>query len=148
MIKVNKETGEIENYTPEKFEAEKFNLIKEWNDAKYQLDLFKEKEMNLRKLIVTFAFDPAKKKGVQTIPLTEGWKLKATKKESRSFIKNQEGKTDKLAIQWAYNEICNKGPEWKEIADQIIIFKPELSETGYYKSTKDIQEIIDRKSVV
>ena len=42
------------------------------------------------------------------------------------------------------SEICNKGPEWKEIADQIIIFKPELSETGYYKSTKDIQEIIDQ----
>ena len=99
MIQItNKETGEVKNYTEAEFVAERDRLLLAWEESKKALEIAKEKEMEQRKAVVAFAFDPNKESGTERIELGNGYQAKAVKKVSYGFVKTEDGKLNKAAI--------------------------------------------------
>ena len=106
MIQItNKQTGEVKNYTEAEFIAERDRLLLAWEESKKALEVAKEKEMEQRKAVVAFAFDPNKENGTERIELGNGYQAKAVKKVNYSFIKTEGGKLDKAAIDKALSKI-------------------------------------------
>ena len=95
MIQItNKETGEVKNYTEAEFIAERDRLLLSWEESKKALEIAKEKEMEQRKAVVAFAFDPNKESGTERIELGSGYQAKAVKKINYGFIKTEDGKSE------------------------------------------------------
>lgn len=119
---------------PQLSQAERDQLLVEWQQAKKTLDAAKEKELELRKRIVeeTDLFDPTKETGTQTVQLGQGWKVKATKGLNYN-VANKEGETFTVLA-----ELDKMGNELiSHIAKELFSFKPEVRKT----KLKELAEI-------
>ncbi|OHD25424.1 MAG: hypothetical protein A2Y38_12750, partial [Spirochaetes bacterium GWB1_59_5] len=143
MIQItNKETGEVKNYSDAEFEAERTRLLMAWETAKTALEAAKETEMKLRKEFVAFAFDPNKDKGTERIELGNGWQAKAVKKINFGWIKDGE-KVNKHAIDDALDMIEKTVANGSLIAERLVKWTPELSQTEYKLLDEKAKSIID-----
>lgn len=145
MIQItNKETGEVKNYTEAEFVAERDRLLLAWEESKKALDVAKEKEMEQRKAVVAFAFDPNKESGTERIELGNGYQAKAVKKINYGFVKDAEGKLNKRAIDKALERIEKiGGPVGELIAERLVKWTPDLSLTEYKQLDEKFKKIID-----
>ena len=145
MIQItNKETGEVKNYTEAEFVAERDRLLLAWEESKKALEVAKEKEMEQRKAVVAFAFDPNKESGTERIELGNGYQAKAVKKVSYGFIKTEDGKLNKAAIDKALAKIEKVGGAVGElIAERLVKWTPDLSLTEYKQLDEKFKKIID-----
>ena len=145
MIQItNKETGEVKNYTEAEFIAERDRLLLSWEESKKALEVAKEKEMEQRKAVVAFAFDPNKESGTERIELGNGYQAKAVKKINYGFVKDAEGKLNKRAIDKALERIEKiGGPVGELIAERLVKWTPDLSLTEYKQLDEKYKKIID-----
>ena len=145
MIQItNKETGELKNYTEAEFVAERDRLLLAWEESKKALEVAKEKEMEQRKAVVAFAFDPNKESGTERIELGNGYQAKAVKKVNYGFIKTEDGKLNKAAIDKALAKIEKVGGAVGElIAERLVKWTPDLSLTEYKQLDEKFKKIID-----
>jgi len=144
MIQItNKETGEVKNYTEAEFIAERDRLLLSWEESKKALEVAKEKEMEQRKAVVAFAFDPNKESGTERIELGNGYQAKAVKKVNYGFVKTEDGKLNKAAIDKALSKIEKTGPAGELIAERLVKWTPDLSLTEYKQLPEKLKSIID-----
>ena len=145
MIQItNKETGEVKNYTEAEFVAERDRLLLAWEESKKALEVAKEKEMEQRKAVVAFAFDPNKESGTERIELGNGYQAKAVKKVNYGFVKTEDGKLNKAAIDKALAKIEKVGGTVGElIAERLVKWTPDLSLTEYKQLDEKFKKIID-----
>ena len=145
MIQItNKETGEVKNYTEAEFVAERDRLLLAWEESKKALEVAKEKEMEQRKAVVAFAFDPNKESGTERIELDNGYQAKAVKKVNYGFVKTEDGKLNKAAIDKALAKIEKVGGTVGElIAERLVKWTPDLSLTEYKQLDEKFKKIID-----
>lgn len=144
MIQItNKETGEVKNYTEAEFIAERDRLLLSWEESKKALEVAKEKEMEQRKAVVAFAFDPNKESGTERIDLGNGYQAKAVKKVNYGFVKTEDGKLNKAAIDKALSKIEKTGPAGELIAERLVKWTPDLSLTEYKLLPEKLKGIID-----
>ena len=145
MIQItNKETGEVKNYTEAEFVAERDRLLLAWEESKKALEVAKEKEMEQRKAVVAFAFDPNKESGTERIELGNGYQAKAVKKVNYGFVKTEDGKLNKAAIDKALTKIEKVGGAVGElIAERLVKWTPDLSLTEYKQLDEKFKKIID-----
>jgi hypothetical protein len=120
-------------------------LLLEWQEAKRLLTVAQEAEMDLRKQVVNFASDPNKLKGTERIELGNGYEMKLVKKLNFGFVKKDDGKVNKAAIDAALDRIERTGPVGAYLAGELVKWTPDLSLTEYNKLDKDdeIRKIID-----
>ncbi len=140
---IDKTTGEVKEYTEEQFETLRDALLVSWQDSKIALERAKELEMQLRKQIVDFAFDPNKQSGTENVELGNGYKLKAVKTLRYSFVKNADNKLDKAAIDKALAKIEKDGAVGELIAERLVKWTPDLSLTEYKLLSEKHKLIID-----
>jgi len=140
---INKETGEVKNYTEAEFIAERDRLLLAWEESKKALEIAKEKEMEQRKAVVAFAFDPNKESGTERIDLGNGYQAKAVKKVNYGFVKTEDGKLNKAAIDKALSKIEKTGPAGELIAERLVKWTPDLSLTEYKQLPEKLKNIID-----
>ena len=144
MIQItNKETGEVKNYTEAEFIAERDRLLLSWEESKKALEVAKEKEMEQREAVVAFAFDPNKESGTERIELGNGYQAKAVKKVNYGFVKTEDGKLNKAAIDKALSKIEKTGPAGELIAERLVKWTPDLSLTEYKQLPEKLKSIID-----
>ena len=140
---IDKVTGVITEYTDADFEKVRDQLLVSWQEAKEALEKAKEAEMFLRKKVVDFAFDPNKQSGTENVDLGNGYKLKAVKKLNYGFIKNDENKLDKAAIDKALAKIEKDGAVGELIAERLVKWTPDLSLSEYKLLSDKHKAIID-----
>jgi len=140
---IDKTTGAITEYTDADFEKVRDQLLVHWREAKEALEKAKEAEMFLRKRVVDFAFDPNKQSGTENVDLGNGYKLKAVKKLNYGFIKNDENKLDKAAIDKALAKIEKDGAVGELIAERLVKWTPDLSLSEYKLLSDKHKAIID-----
>ena len=144
MIQItNKETGEVKNYTEAEFIAERDRLLLSWEESKKVLEVAKEKEMEQRKAVVAFAFDPNKESGTERIEIGNGYQAKAVKKINYGFVKTEDGKLNKAAIDKALAKIEKDGAMGELIAERLVKWTPDLSLTEYKQLDEKFKKIID-----
>jgi len=121
------------------------HLLSRWQMAQDTLAAAKAAEMDLRKQIVAFSFDPTKQSGTERIELGNGYELKAVKKLNYGFVKRGDGsnKLDKGAVDLALTKIEQSGPAGAYIADNLVKWEPTLSLTEYKKLDEPLKKIID-----
>lgn len=140
---IDKVTGAMTEYTDADFEKVRDQLLVHWQEAKEALEKAKEAEMFLRKKVVDFAFDPNKQSGTENVDLGNGYKLKAVKKLNYGFIKNDENKLDKAAIDKALAKIEKDGAVGELIAERLVKWTPDLSLSEYKLLSDKHKAIID-----
>ena len=140
-----KETGE--DLTPEQTIWFRDEILSRWEQAAIQNSQFKDYEMSLRKLLVEIAGDPEIAKGVEYVPLYNGYKLKIDKKVTYGLIKNDNKELDYAKIDATIAQLKAAGPDGANIASQIIKMKPELS-TSLYNTIPDSYRQIASNMVV
>lgn len=101
-----------------------------WNEAKKELDALKEREMEMRKHIVSSQFDEDKV-GTQNVELGNGWKLKAV----TTVRYNVERDTEKV------DDVLDQLEDWQ--AERLVKWKPELSVSEYKKLDDADREKVD-----
>lgn len=138
----DKQTGEVLEFTDAEFDKIQYDLITRWNNAKTALEAAKETELKLRKEVVDFSFDQSNNKGTETIELENGWKAKAVKKLNFGWIKDGD-KVNKHKIDDALDAIERSDPAGQLIAERLVKWTPELSQTEYKKLPLKMKEIID-----
>ena len=117
--------------TPEWF-AERDCVLAAWEASKLALEVAKEKEMQLRKDFVKFAFDNSKDSGTERIELANGYQAKAVKKVNYKFAA-PEGVKVVDAVDKALTVIEALGGEAPFIADRLVKWSAELSIGEYNK---------------
>jgi len=141
---INKQTGEVKNYTDNEFEAERNRLLILWDESKKALEVAKETEMTARKKAVEFSFDQGKNSGTERIELGNGWQAKAVKKVNYGWVKTEDGKLNKNAIEIALQKIETIGGQTGElIAERLVKWTPDLSLTEYNLLSQEYRAIID-----
>lgn len=141
----NAVTGEVQTFTDEEFVKERDRLLLVWENSKKALDVAKAAEMEARKAVVAFAFDPEKESGTERIELHNGYQAKAVKKLNYGWIKGKDDKTDRKAIDAALDRLAKAaGPAGEYIADNLVKWNPELSLTEYKKLDDGLKKIIDK----
>lgn len=124
-------------------------LLTAWENSKAALERAKAAEMDLRKQIVAFSFDPNKKSGTERIDLANGYELKSVKKLNYGFIKTNDGKkVNKLAIDAALTTIEKLDPAGALIAERLVKWDPTLSLTEYNQLSPQMKAEIDKVIVV
>lgn len=118
------------------------HLLAKWEASKKALEVAKADEMEQRKAVVAFAFDPNKKAGTERVELANGYELKAVKKINYGFVKTPDGKLDKNAVDSALRAIEAK-PNGELIAERLVKWNPDLSLTEYKQLPADMKAIID-----
>lgn len=118
-------------------------LLMAWEASKKTLESAKADEMELRNAFVKFAFDPSKTAGTERIELGGGYQAKAVKKETYGFIKNQEGKTDTMAINAALAKIEHSFEGGSVYAQRLVNWEPNFSVSEYKKLPAEVREVID-----
>lgn len=120
------------------------HLLALWEQSKAALEAAKAAEMEQRKAVVAFAFDPEKKSGTERVELANGYELKAVKKINYGFVKTPDGKgVDKNKIDEALAKIEAEGPVGELIAQRLIKWDPSLSLTEYKQLSEAHKAVID-----
>lgn len=139
----NKITGAVKQYTDEEFIAERNRLLMIWQNERQTLEIAKEREIEARTAAVEFAFDQAVLKGTERIELGGGFIAKAVKKLNYSFVKNDDGKVNRNAIEKALLKIEKEGAAGELIADRLVKWNPDLSLSEYNLLSEKHKKIID-----
>lgn len=117
-------------------------LLIEHERLKNEIEAAKEKEMELRKYIVTRAF-PKASEGTNTVELGNGYQLKAVIKFNRKLI------PDNNKVQEALTKIARMGNEGAFIADRLVTWTPDFKLTEYRKleaeDATDIQKAMKKE---
>ena len=125
-----------------------YYLLAKWEASKTALEVAKADEMEWRRKIVAFAFNPEKKSGTERIDLENGYQAKAVKKLNYGFVKREaDGKLDKAAVDAALTAIETMHPAGAYIAENLVKWTPELSLTEYKKLVGDLaplKAVIDK----
>lgn len=137
-----------EDLSPDDFIIVRDRLLVAWDESKKTLETAKADEMDLRKIFVDFTSDPNKTSGTENIELGNGYVAKTVKKENYGFIKNDEGKLDKRAIDKALDEIESKVEGGSVFAERLVSWTPSLSLTEYKLIPAEAKAIIDKVIVV
>ena len=140
---VDKMTGEIKTFTFDEYRAERDRLLIDWQFKSELLARAKDDEMKARKEVVNFAFNPDKNSGTENIDLGNGWKLKAVKKINYGFVKGEDGKTNRQAIDEALQKIRESTPSGLTVALNLVDWKPTLSISKYDVLSPGDRAIID-----
>lgn len=111
-------------------------LLAKWEAIKSALAEAKESEMNLRKQVVSFAFNTTQLKGTERIPLENGYELKSVKK--LNYNVNQD------MVNEALDEIENLDAEGKFISERLIKWTADLSVSEYNDLDEKYKKIIDK----
>lgn len=130
-MELDKETA-----TPEQIQAHTFVLLEQWENAKAQAEATKAAELTARAAVVEWAGSEDIAKGVENIPLAQGYTLKITKKINYNV--------DNAVARLQLSEIAATGEEGKVVADRIMTWKPSLSLTEYGKLKPEFKKLIDR----
>lgn len=134
---------EVSNLAPPEFIAKRDDLLVAWQGAKQKLDEAKELEAEFRKASVEFISDPSKKSGTENIELGNGYKAKTVKKLNYGFVKTDDGKLDKKALDRALERIEKDGPVGELIAERLVKWTPDLSLSEYKLLSDKYKNIID-----
>lgn len=138
-------TGEVLGYTPERHAELTLEAAKIWETAKDALKVAQDAEMKARKYCTAFLLaGEAPTGGTQRASLGNGTEAVFKQPIKYSFVKNQAGKLDKVAIEKALSKIEEEGEVGALIAERIVNWKPELSLTEYKKLTPGHKKIIDK----
>jgi hypothetical protein len=111
------------------------NLIIEWLQASHNLEIAKEKEMELRIKIVPAVLREFRLEGfTKTLQLGKGYKLRAT-----NTVNYKLEEVEKVV------EVIDKIVEigCAHIAKDLFKWKPSLSETHYKQLPYEVKEIVD-----
>lgn len=125
------------------------HLLRMWEQSKEVLEAAKAAEMEQRKAVVDFAFDPNKKSGTERVELANGYELKAVKKINYGFVKAADGKgVDKNAIDNALSKIehnadGSENPVGALIAQRLVKWDPSLSLSEYKLLSAEHKAAID-----
>jgi hypothetical protein len=103
-------------------QLDKLQILMIWERASKFLSVYRDCEMQLRKLVVERFGDPSKDAGTETYELAQGFKLKIRKSLTYSVSDNEE-----------FEAICSEIPN--DIQRQIFKFKPSLIKDTYEKLT-------------
>lgn len=120
--------------------ADRDALLVQWKQAKETLDLAKDSEMKLRKMIVEESglFDNTKEKGTERINIGNGWQIKAEKKinwTTKAELEDGRRIYDALKlIQESAGQLA---------AEELVKFKPEVKMSIYTKLTDEQKSMID-----
>lgn len=117
-------------------DSERDDFIAQWQEAKKRLTLATNNEMELRKEIVARTFDPKKVKGTENIPLANGWKLKAIKKQNYNLRGTKEEVVAAMTQMSA------------ETQRELVKWSPKLSLTKYKLLDEKDLAAIDKVIVV
>lgn len=109
-------------------------LLQAWETAKTQLDNFKELEMSARLAVVEYLADPEIAKGTETIKLENGFRLTINKKINYKIDETKIGPT--------LDKIVTAGEDGKLMADNVVKWKPELSQTFYNTMPTEYRQLI------
>lgn len=134
--------------SPVDFVTVRDRLLTAWDAAKAKLETAKADEMDLRKVFVAFASDSTKTSGTENIELSNGYVAKTVKKENYGFVKNEDGKIDKKAIDTALDAIEAKIDGGNIIAERLVKWTPDLSLTEYKQLPAEAKALIDAVIVV
>jgi len=107
----------------------------EWDEAKKQLALLKNKEMMLRQKIFK-AYFPTPKEGTNKAPLANGWELKG------GYVLNRA--VELGAFTNMRDQFLSAGLR----VDDLVKFSPELVKSAYNKLTAEEQNLFDRCLVI
>lgn len=127
--------GKKDDFSAEEHLFYRDYLLEQWECSKIALEIAKNNEMDLRKRVVDFAFDPEKKKGTENIELENGYKAKAVKKIN--YKVNQD------TINSVLDRIENLGAEGKFIAERVIKWTADLSVSEYNDLDPKYKVILD-----
>jgi len=108
--------------------------IMSWRNAKQTLDAAKENEMQMRKNLTNLLF-PNPVKGTQRFNLGNGYSIK--------LVHKLNYKLDKDRVEQALDKIEAQGPKGELIAERLVKFTPELSQTEYKLLSEIDKKIID-----
>lgn len=133
---------------PVDFVVVRDRILAAWDDAKKKLETAKADEMDLRKVFTAFVSDPNKTSGTENVELNNGYVAKIVKKENYGFVKNDEGKIDKKAIDSALDAIEAKVDGGHIIAERLVKWTPDLSLTEYKLLPTEAKVLIDAVIVV
>lgn len=140
---LNPITGITEFWTDEQYVARRDALLAAWMQSSGELERVKYVEANQRKEATQFLFNPNVNKGTETLDLGSGWTLKSVKQIYFGFVK-RDGKTDRIAIKNALDEIASTGSDGQDIAYRLISWEPKLSQKEYDALSPEHRRIIDR----
>lgn len=140
---VNKETGEITNYTEEEYRIERDRRLMDWDAKVKALAAAKDAEMLARKAAVAFMHDDSKTGTTENVELGGGYKATFKVPVKYGFIKNAEGKVDKARIEKALAKIESLGGVGELVAERLVKWTPELSLTEYKLLDAKHKKIID-----
>jgi hypothetical protein len=115
-------------------QEELFTKIGRWNELQSQLSSIKDQEMKLRKEIFDACF-PNPTEGTNKTDMPEGWSLKGTYKLTRSL--------DEAALPAVLTELHKH----KVRTDDVVVYKPSLSMTGFKKLDDKWQHVLEQAMV-
>lgn len=116
-------------------EQEFDNLIIEWLQALYVLEISKEKEMELRTKIVPSVLKEFRLEGFsRTLQLGKGYKLRAT-----NCMNYKLDEVERVVE--VIDKIVKLGHS--NITKDLFKWKPTISETIYKQLPKEVKEIVD-----
>lgn len=113
-------------------EMDKARVLREWNTAQKNLGLWKDFESSLRKTVVTAYIGDYVPKGTNHVPIGNDYFINAQGKLNY--------KVDESQIDAARKIMAEKYPGVK--FDDLIRWKPELSESAYNKLTEEEKVIM------
>lgn len=111
-------------------------VLAEWESRKKLLEVSKEREMVFRKYVVSRAF-PNADEGTNTLPLSNGYELKASIKYN--YVLDPDNKK----IEACLDKLAATDNEGSFIADRIVSWKANLSLKEYRELAPKYKHIID-----
>lgn len=117
------------------FPVDKDGLMMLWQKHKELLAFYKDKEMELRKLVATTQV-PDAKEGMNTVELGNGFELKVNKKYNYKLDSDNDKVWNGLA------KIESLGNEGKFVAERLVSWTPNFLLTEY----RQLQEDADKGS--
>jgi hypothetical protein len=137
-------------------EATRDEALTEWTKAKQALDYFKDREMMLRKSIITGLF-PQATIGTNNLTLPGAYELKAVLKNDYSIqkddVKAQAARNETIDPYKTLNQVLDAfveigGDVGGLLADRLIKWEPTVSVSEYKLLTQAYRELFDKVLVI
>ncbi len=116
-----------------------------WQAKAKELETVKAAELVLRNEVFKLAF-PNPKEGMNTLPLGNGFELKAEHKYNYSLSESKQPRNGGIpfATTKALNAIEELGNEGKFLAERVVTWKPELSIKEYRDLDPKYKVLLDK----
>ena len=116
--------------------TDQLTSLQQWNEAKEELKRWRDKESELRDILVANLFNKDIVESTETIQLANGWTLKATKKLNYK-LDNTQGEVAAL---------CASLPD--SLSRSLVRWKPELSLSTYRKLDPHTKQRLDAMLII